>query len=149
MPPMTVPTGPASEPTAAPASTPPMPPTASPAWSPLLGWLSCAPRARSFARSRRPSMESLSRLSMSSLPLSRRRGERQDRDRVRGSHVLDTATPPPPIPPMSARIRIGTQGWNYDAWVGPFYPSGTRQADYLTVYARAFDTVEVDSTFYA
>jgi uncharacterized protein YecE (DUF72 family) len=50
---------------------------------------------------------------------------------------------------MSARIRIGTQGWNYDAWVGPFYPSGTRPADYLTVYARAFDTVEVDSTFYA
>jgi uncharacterized protein YecE (DUF72 family) len=50
---------------------------------------------------------------------------------------------------MSARIRIGTQGWNYDAWVGPFYPLGTRPADYLTIYARAFDTVEVDSTFYA
>jgi uncharacterized protein YecE (DUF72 family) len=47
------------------------------------------------------------------------------------------------------RIRIGTQGWNYDAWVGPFYPVGTRPADYLAVYARAFDTVEVDSTFYA
>lgn len=50
---------------------------------------------------------------------------------------------------MSARIRLGTQGWNYDAWVGPFYPSGTRAADYLTVFSRAFDTVEVDSTFYA
>lgn len=48
-----------------------------------------------------------------------------------------------------ARIRIGTQGWNYDAWVGPFYPLGTRPADFLSVYARAFDTVEVDSTFYA
>ena len=46
-------------------------------------------------------------------------------------------------------IRLGTQGWNYDAWVGPFYPSGTRAADYLAVYARAFPTVEVDSTFYA
>ncbi len=46
-------------------------------------------------------------------------------------------------------IRIGTQGWNYDAWVGPFYPPSTRPADFLTVYARAFDTVEVDSTFYA
>ena len=32
---------------------------------------------------------------------------------------------------MSARIRIGTQGWNYDAWVGPFYPSGTRPAEFL------------------
>ena len=50
---------------------------------------------------------------------------------------------------MPARIRIGTQGWNYDAWVGPFYPVGTRPADFLSVYARAFDTVEVDSTFYA
>ena len=50
---------------------------------------------------------------------------------------------------MAATIRIGTQGWNYDAWVGPFYPVGTRAVDYLTIYARAFDTVEVDSTFYA
>ncbi len=50
---------------------------------------------------------------------------------------------------MAAKIHIGTQGWNYDAWVGPFYPEGTRAADYLTIYARAFDTVEVDSTFYA
>jgi uncharacterized protein YecE (DUF72 family) len=46
-------------------------------------------------------------------------------------------------------VRIGTQGWNYDAWVGPFYPPGTRPADFLSVYSRAFTTVEVDSTFYA
>lgn len=46
-------------------------------------------------------------------------------------------------------FRLGAQGWNYDAWVGPFYPAGTRPADYLSVYARAFDTVEVDATFYA
>jgi uncharacterized protein YecE (DUF72 family) len=50
---------------------------------------------------------------------------------------------------MTATMRVGTQGWNYDSWVGPFYPEGTRAADFLTVYARAFDTVEVDSTFYA
>jgi uncharacterized protein YecE (DUF72 family) len=50
---------------------------------------------------------------------------------------------------MTAQIRLGTQGWNYDAWLGGFYPEGTRAADYLTVYSRAFDTVEVDSTFYA
>jgi len=46
-------------------------------------------------------------------------------------------------------VHIGTQGWNYDAWVGPFYPTGTRAPDFLATYARAFDTVEVDSTFYA
>ena len=50
---------------------------------------------------------------------------------------------------MAAEIHIGTQGWNYDDWVGPFYPAGTRPSDFLTVYARAFDSVEVDSTFYA
>ena len=49
---------------------------------------------------------------------------------------------------VPARIHIGTQGWNYDAWVGPFYPVNTRPADYLSVYSRAFDSVEVDSTFY-
>jgi uncharacterized protein YecE (DUF72 family) len=48
-----------------------------------------------------------------------------------------------------APIRIGAQGWNYDAWLGGFYPSGTRPVDFLATYARAFDTVEVDSTFYA
>jgi uncharacterized protein YecE (DUF72 family) len=46
-------------------------------------------------------------------------------------------------------IHIGTQGWNYDAWVGPFFPRGTRAGDYLETYARAFQTVEIDSTFYA
>jgi uncharacterized protein YecE (DUF72 family) len=50
---------------------------------------------------------------------------------------------------MAPRFHIGTQGWNYEAWVGPFYPPGTRSADFLSVYARAFRTVEVDSTFYA
>ena len=49
----------------------------------------------------------------------------------------------------TGRVRIGTQGWNYADWVGGFYPAGTRPADFLTVYARAFDAVEVDSTFYA
>lgn len=48
-----------------------------------------------------------------------------------------------------ARVRFGTQGWNYPAWVGPFYPEGTRPADFLRTFARAFDTVEIDSTFYA
>ncbi|HEX6748984.1 MAG TPA: DUF72 domain-containing protein [Longimicrobium sp.] len=50
---------------------------------------------------------------------------------------------------MADRVLIGTQGWNYAAWVGPFYPEGTRPADMLSLYAQAFGTVEVDSTFYA
>src|SRR5258706_10943275 len=46
-------------------------------------------------------------------------------------------------------ILIGTQGWNYPAWVGQFYPPGTRASEFLPAYARAFRAVEVDSTFYA
>ncbi|HMF55149.1 MAG TPA: DUF72 domain-containing protein [Pyrinomonadaceae bacterium] len=53
-------------------------------------------------------------------------------------------------------VQVGCQGWNYDDWItgaaasAPvFYPKGTRSADMLSVYARVFDTVEVDSTFYA
>jgi uncharacterized protein YecE (DUF72 family) len=46
-------------------------------------------------------------------------------------------------------ILIATQGWNYPAWVGPLYPPGTRPAEFLSTYARAFRGVEVDSTFYA
>lgn len=49
---------------------------------------------------------------------------------------------------MTARIRVGTQGWSYDDWVGRFYPPGTRSGRWLELYARAFDVVEIDSTFY-
>ncbi|MDH3495599.1 MAG: DUF72 domain-containing protein [Gemmatimonadota bacterium] len=45
-------------------------------------------------------------------------------------------------------VLVGTQGWDYPAWVGPFYPPATRPADMLGVFARAFSTVEVDTTFY-
>lgn len=55
----------------------------------------------------------------------------------------------PTAPPPPAAVRLGTQGWNYTAWAGSFYPTGTRPADFLATYARAFSTVEVDSTFYA
>jgi uncharacterized protein YecE (DUF72 family) len=54
------------------------------------------------------------------------------------------------------RVQVGCQGWNYDDWVTPhagarsvFYPRATRAERMLDVYALAFDTVEVDSTFYA
>lgn len=50
---------------------------------------------------------------------------------------------------MQSNIHIGAQGWNYEDWLGPFYPRGTRSGDFLEVYAKAFDTVEIDSTFYA
>lgn len=53
------------------------------------------------------------------------------------------------------RIHVGCQGWNYSDWVTKalgdpvFYPRGTKSPDTLSVYSNAFETVEVDSTFYA
>ena len=46
------------------------------------------------------------------------------------------------------QIYLGTQGWSYKDWVGPFYPQGTQARDYLRHYATVFGAVELDSTFY-
>jgi len=42
-------------------------------------------------------------------------------------------------------LRVGTSGWYYDEWVGPFYD---RKKGMLTTYTKVFDTTEVNSTFY-
>jgi uncharacterized protein YecE (DUF72 family) len=39
-------------------------------------------------------------------------------------------------------------GWSYKFWVGRLYPEGTRPTEYLTEYAKAMNSVEVDATFY-
>ena len=46
------------------------------------------------------------------------------------------------------KVYIGTSGWNFDSWLGDFYPLDTRKADLLTEYARHFCSVEVNSSFY-
>lgn len=48
----------------------------------------------------------------------------------------------------AAKFFLGTQGWSYKDWVGSFYPSGAKPAEYLGLYARNFDAVELDTTFY-
>jgi uncharacterized protein YecE (DUF72 family) len=45
-------------------------------------------------------------------------------------------------------IYVGTSGWTYDDWTGPFYPAGVKGADRLIYYAKQFNTVEVNATFY-
>lgn len=48
-------------------------------------------------------------------------------------------------------IRVGTSGWSYPEWVGPFYPVQLRSSpgEWLEHYATRFPTVEINSTFYA
>jgi uncharacterized protein YecE (DUF72 family) len=43
---------------------------------------------------------------------------------------------------------VGTMGWSYGDWYGPFYPPEVASRDALGHYARVFDAVEIDSTFY-
>lgn len=44
--------------------------------------------------------------------------------------------------------HLGTMGFSYKAWLGPFYPAGMAQRNYLSYYAERFNAVEMDSTFY-
>ncbi|MCR4420205.1 MAG: DUF72 domain-containing protein [Clostridia bacterium] len=45
-------------------------------------------------------------------------------------------------------IRVGTSGYSYRDWVGPFYPASLRPADMLAHYAREFNFVEVNFSYY-
>jgi uncharacterized protein YecE (DUF72 family) len=49
---------------------------------------------------------------------------------------------------MIAMIWIGTSGWVYRHWVGPFYPPDLPARDWLAYYARHFSTVEINRSFY-
>ena len=46
------------------------------------------------------------------------------------------------------RLYVGTAGYSYPAWVGGFYPPGTRSDAMLEYYARHFPAVEINSSFY-
>ncbi len=45
-------------------------------------------------------------------------------------------------------ILTGTSGYSYTEWVGPVYPSGTRQNEFLSLYAQEFATVELNYSYY-
>lgn len=45
-------------------------------------------------------------------------------------------------------IYVGTSGYSYKDWIGPFYPEGTKQRDMLELYARRFAAVEINATYY-
>lgn len=45
-------------------------------------------------------------------------------------------------------VWLGTAGYSWPDWVGPFYPRGTPSSKMLTYYAAQFPFVEVNSTFY-
>ena len=50
---------------------------------------------------------------------------------------------------MPPSIYLGTSSFTASGWEGSFYPRGLKSSDYLGFYADHFDSVELDSTFYA
>jgi uncharacterized protein YecE (DUF72 family) len=44
---------------------------------------------------------------------------------------------------------LGTIGFSYKEWVGPFYPAGTSPREYLAYYSKAFNALELDTTFHS
>jgi uncharacterized protein YecE (DUF72 family) len=45
-------------------------------------------------------------------------------------------------------VWVGTSGYSYPDWVGPFYPEGMRPNRMLAYYSRQFSLVELNFTFY-
>lgn len=47
-----------------------------------------------------------------------------------------------------AKVHIGTSGWHYNHWRGPFYAEKLPASRMLDFYVRQFDTVELNNSFY-
>jgi uncharacterized protein YecE (DUF72 family) len=48
---------------------------------------------------------------------------------------------------MAGTLYLGTSGFAYDEWKGPFYPEKTKQREMLPFYAGRFNSVEINYTF--
>lgn len=45
-------------------------------------------------------------------------------------------------------LHVGTSGFSYNDWVGPFYPEGLHNREFLRFYAQEFSTCELNFTYY-
>lgn len=50
---------------------------------------------------------------------------------------------------MKTDVRIGISGWNYKGWRGVFYPEGLAQRRELEFASRAFNSIEINGSFYS
>jgi len=44
--------------------------------------------------------------------------------------------------------HIGTSGWSYEHWKGPFYPDDMAEKDFLSFFSESLRTVEINNSFY-
>ncbi|MCL4490033.1 MAG: DUF72 domain-containing protein [Chloroflexi bacterium] len=45
-------------------------------------------------------------------------------------------------------IYLGTSGFSYEDWVGPYYPEGLEKKDWLAFYGKEFNTLEINFSYY-
>jgi len=48
----------------------------------------------------------------------------------------------------AGEVFVGTSGYSFKDWIGPFYPPELSSAELLPYYAQYFNTVEVNTTYY-
>lgn len=51
-------------------------------------------------------------------------------------------------PPSTPAVWVGCAKWGRKDWVGKIYPKGTKDADFLKHYAKHFNCIELNATFY-
>lgn len=50
--------------------------------------------------------------------------------------------------PQAPQIYLGATGWGNKEWLGTWYPTRTKPAEFLRPYSRQFQTIEFNSTHY-
>ncbi|MGZ3975656.1 MAG: DUF72 domain-containing protein, partial [Flavisolibacter sp.] len=50
--------------------------------------------------------------------------------------------------PKNPAVYVGCAKWSRKEWIGTVYPEGTKEKDFLNVYTRQFNSVELNATHY-
>ncbi len=72
---------------------------------------------------------------------------------------IDFTLPPDPVetklllekqkkPNSKTEFFVGCAKWGRKDWIGKVYPQGTKEADFLSLYAKHFNCIELNATFY-
>ncbi len=48
----------------------------------------------------------------------------------------------------NTQFHLGCARWSNKEWVGKYYPKGTKEKDFLTEYAKQFNCIELNATYY-
>lgn len=52
------------------------------------------------------------------------------------------------LPKAKPAVYVGCAKWGRKDWIGKIYPKGTRESDFLPLYAQNFNSIELNATFY-